>query len=360
MTLLRRVLIMAGGTGGHVFPGLALAEHLRSKGIEVYWLGTREGLESRIVPAAGFTLYYISVGGLRGKGLRTLLSAPFRLTVAIIQSVQHIYKLKPDVILGMGGFVSGPGGIASLLLRYPLVIHEQNTKPGFTNRILASVAKKVLEAFPYTFSLKKKVVTTGNPVRVDLLALPLPEKRLLQTDGRIRVLVIGGSLGAQVLNQIVPKALALLPLLERPVVYHQTGEKHFTLTQQAYQSSNVAAEIVPFIHQMDKAYAWADVVLSRSGALTISELCAVGLGAILIPYPYAVDDHQTTNALFMVKHKAAILVPQAEATAESLSILLKELISAPQKLLMMAQAAYCLRQENVVQNISNILEEVYH
>lgn len=360
MDKLQRVLIMAGGTGGHVFPGLAVAKHMREQGIDVQWLGTPQGLEAQIVPEAGFPIHFISISGLRGKNWKTKLLAPWRLMVAILQALRIIWQLNPNIILGMGGFASGPGGVAAWLLRKKLIIHEQNAKSGLTNRMLAKLAEKVLEGFPNTFSQQRnKVLTIGNPLRKEIALLPSPQHRFSMTTGRdfphkMRLLVLGGSLGAQAINQLLPRALMNLPENLCPVIYHQTGEKHFSDTVVAYKNAKITAEIVPFIKEMDKAYAWADVVVCRSGALTIAELCAAGLGAILIPYPYAVDDHQTANANFMVKQQAALLVQQVVLTENVLAQMLEELCHAPEKCRVMAEAAYRLRKVDATEKVLEV------
>jgi len=357
MTKLKRALIMAGGTGGHVYPGLAVALGLREQAIEVHWLGTRQGLEAHVVPAANIPLHFISIQGLRGKGWRALLRAPWRFTVALVQAIHCIRTIRPDVVIGMGGFVSGPGGVASFLLGKKLIIHEQNAKPGLTNQWLAVLARKVLEGFPNTFTQSRKVVTTGNPVRKEIAALASPSTRSLSS-GPLHLLVVGGSLGAQAINQLLPQALATLPAAERPIVWHQTGEKHYLETLNAYTALGVNARIVPFITAMDQAYSWADMVLCRAGALTIAELCAAGLGAILVPYPHAVDDHQTANANFMVRKQAALVVQQAQLTKEMLASLLYDFYVSAEKRLQMATAAYQLRRVDATESILNICKEV--
>jgi UDP-N-acetylglucosamine--N-acetylmuramyl-(pentapeptide) pyrophosphoryl-undecaprenol N-acetylglucosamine transferase len=358
MSELKRVLIMTGGTGGHVFPGIAVARELQMHGITVAWLGTEKGMEARLVPAAGIPLHFISISGLRGKGFKALLLAPWKLLKAITQAAKVIRQFKPDIVLGMGGFVSGPGGIASWLLGYPLIIHEQNAKAGLTNKWLALVAAKVLEAFPDTFSARKKIITTGNPVRTEITVLPPPAQRFAGRSQPLHLLVIGGSLGAAAFNELVPKALALLDAKERPDVLHQTGEKHTAITQQNYVDLNLTATVQPFIEDMGSAYAWADVVLCRAGALTVAELCAAGLGAILVPYPYAVDDHQTANANYLVKNSAAMIIQQTELTPESLASIIKELSASPAKRTAMAQAAYQLRKIDATSNVLKICGEV--
>lgn len=356
MKALERVLIMAGGTGGHVFPGLAVAKCLRDKGVDVHWLGTQQGLEASVVPREKFPLHFISIGGVRGKNLKTLLLAPFRIGFALIQALFLLFRLKPTVVIGMGGFASGPGGLATWLLRYPLVIHEQNAKPGLTNQWLKKLSKKVFTGFPNVFPGQSNAVVIGNPVRAEIANLPPPSERLQREKGALRLLVLGGSLGAQAINELLPRCLARFELpLE---IYHQTGIQHDKATSEAYRKAGVAAKVVPFIANMHEAYAWADVVLCRAGALTIAELCAVGLGAVLIPFPYAVDDHQTANAKFMADQGAAILIQQRDLTEELLLKTLNELASQPEKRLAMAQAAYQLRQVNVSEKIYEACREI--
>jgi len=352
MNNVKSILIMAGGTGGHVFPALAVAKSFRERGITVNWLGTRKGLEAKIVPEAGFPIHYIDISGLRGKSLKGSLGIPWRLTKAIFQAQKVIRHLQPDAVLGMGGFVSGPGGIASWLMGKKLVIHEQNAKPGLTNRWLAKIAARILEGFPNTFLKREHVVTTGNPVRQEIAELPAPAIRLTKESRQVPcLLVLGGSLGAQAINELLPRVLAKMPESTRPAVYHQTGEKHIHDTIQAYTKAGVSAKIVPFIDAMDKAYAWADIVLCRAGALTIAELCAAGVGAILVPFPYAVDDHQTANAQYMAQHDAALIIQQAVLSEELLENILNDLCHSRDKRLRMAEAAYDLRKIDAVEKV---------
>lgn len=358
MKKLQRVLIMAGGTGGHVFPGLAVAYYLRAKNVEVHWLGTNQGQEAHLVPEANIPLHVIAINGLRGKGMKALLTAPFKVTAAIMQSKRIIQQFQPDVVIGMGGFASGPGGVASWLMRRPLIIHEQNAKAGFTNKILGSFAKKILEGFPASFRAQPKVITIGNPVRIEIENLLGPAERFQTPTKGLRLLVLGGSLGAQALNEIVPRALANLPAHQRPEVLHQTGEKNFEQTKKEYAAKGVTATLVPFIKDMAHAYGWANMVLCRAGALTVAELCAVGLGAILVPFPYAVDDHQTANANFMVKHAAALCIQQKELTENRLADIILQLTHSPERRLAMAQAAYQLRHVHVVEKIFAICKEI--
>lgn len=349
---------MAGGTGGHVIPGLSVAAYLRDQGVEVHWLGTTQGLESQLVPPAGFPLHYVAIYGLRGKGFKRLLTAPLKISSAVRQSQSIIQKINPDIVLGMGGFVSGPGGIASWLMRRPLIVHEQNAKAGMTNKILAYFANKVLEGFPTSFKPQTKVVTVGNPVRVEIENLPSPEARFDITRSPFRLLILGGSLGAQALNEMVPRAIARLPETLRPEIWHQTGTKNFDKAKKVYASLNISAHLSPFIEDMGSAYGWADLVICRAGALTVAELCAVGLGAIFVPFPYAVDDHQTANANFMVKKGAALCIQQSALTEEKLAKVLSEFAKSPEKRLAMACAAYQLRKVKVSKKIFDILSEV--
>jgi UDP-N-acetylglucosamine--N-acetylmuramyl-(pentapeptide) pyrophosphoryl-undecaprenol N-acetylglucosamine transferase len=313
------VLIMAGGTGGHVFPALAVARALRGRNESVVWLGTRHGLESRLVPAEGITLETIPVSGLRRKGVLTWLAAPWRLAIAVAEALRIVRRRRPKVVLGMGGFASGPGGLAAWLLGRPLVIHEQNAVAGLTNRLLAGIAREVLEAFPGSFSARTKTRLTGNPVRAEIIALPDPQQRLAGRTGALRLLVLGGSQGARALNDTVPAAVAQLPAGSRPEIWHQSGEATLELARRAYAETGVSARVEAFITDMAAAYAWADVVVCRAGALTIAELAAAGLPAVLVPFPGAVDDHQTRNAAYLVNAGAAVLIPQTELTPARLA-----------------------------------------
>jgi len=313
------ILIMAGGTGGHVFPALAVAHELIALNRSVVWLGTRRGIENRLVPAAGISLEHIRVAGLRRKGVLSWLLAPFNLVVAIWDALRIVRRRRPSVVLGMGGFASGPGGVAAWLLRRPLVIHEQNAAPGLTNRLLAGLAREVLQAFPGSFSASSNARTIGNPVRAELFNLVAPELRVARHDGALRVLVLGGSQGALVLNETVPAAAALLPAELKLDIWHQAGSATLEQALSNYRASDIEARVDEFIDDMAAAYGWADMVICRSGALTISEIAAVGLGAVLVPYPSAVDDHQTLNARFLVDAGAAVLIPQARLTAQALA-----------------------------------------
>jgi len=330
---------MAGGTGGHVFPALAVAQLLRDQGMGVFWIGTRRGMESRLVPLIGFSMEWISIEGLRGKGARQILTAPWKLLVALRQAGSILRRRRPDLVLGMGGFASGPGGLMAKVLGVPLVVHEQNRVPGLTNRWLSRIAARVFEAFPGSFPDGRGAVASGNPVRREILALPAPKERFAGRAGPGRLLVVGGSLGAKILNEIVAGAVATLPVEQRPRIRHQAGELTLSSALQTYAEADIEAEITPFIADMAEAYAWADLVVCRAGALTISELAAAGVGAILVPYPYAVDDHQTANAGYLADAGAALLMPQAVLSTVSLGVALAKLLGDRPRLLTMAEAA---------------------
>jgi len=338
----RPVLIMAGGTGGHVFPALALARLLREQSLEVVWLGTERGLESRIIPAEGIPIERLSIGGLRGKGVLAWLAAPFRLSRALLQALAVMRRHQPSVVVGLGGFVTGPGGVAAWLTRRPLLIHEQNAIAGFTNRCLAHLARQVLEAFPGSFGRDVHAKVIGNPVRADISAVPPPSARFAGRTGPIRILVIGGSQGAARLNAVVPFALKRLSSWLAFDVRHQAGERWLEAGRASYAQAGVRADVRPFIEDMSEAYAWADLVICRAGALTVSELAAVGVASILVPFPNAVDDHQAYNAQYLVREGAAVLISDRELTAERLSCELQRLCAGRGKLLAMAERARLL------------------
>ena len=315
----RTILVMAGGTGGHIFPALAVADHLRDKGWKVVWLGSKAGMESQLVPQYGFEIEWVRFSGLRGKGRLRLALLPLNLLIALWQSARAIFRVRPDVVLGMGGYISFPGGIVAVLLARPLVLHEQNSIAGLANKVLAQVADRILVAFPGAL---KRSEWTGNPVRREIAELPAPEQRFRDRSGNLKVLVVGGSLGAQILNDTVPRALALIPQTRRPDVTHQAGEKHITRLEKNYRDAGVKATSLAFIHDMAGAYADADLVICRAGALTVAELAAAGVASILVPFPHAVDDHQTHNARFLSDKSAAVLLPQKELTPRKLADLL--------------------------------------
>jgi UDP-N-acetylglucosamine--N-acetylmuramyl-(pentapeptide) pyrophosphoryl-undecaprenol N-acetylglucosamine transferase len=352
-----RIVIMAGGTGGHVFPALAVAHELKARGAEVSWLGTRRGLEADVVPAAGFDIDYISIAGLRGKGMTGWLLAPWRLSKALFQALGIMHRRRPSAVLGMGGFVTGPGGVAAKLLRRPLIIHEQNAIAGLTNRLLSYIADHVLEAFPDAF-YGTRVEQTGNPVRSDIMQLPVAKERYAQRDGRIRLFVLGGSLGAMFFNETLPRALALLPESMRPEVRHQCGKRHPEITRSNYEKAGVEVELLPFIDDMAAMYGWADLVLCRAGALTVSELAVAGVPALLVPYPYAVDDHQSANGRFLSEAGAAELLPQDTLSTEKMADVLKRYCETPEQgrtlLLGMAQQAARLAKPEATQRVADI------
>jgi UDP-N-acetylglucosamine--N-acetylmuramyl-(pentapeptide) pyrophosphoryl-undecaprenol N-acetylglucosamine transferase len=333
------VLIMAGGTGGHVFPALALARALREHSYDVVWLGTRRGIEARVVPAAQIPIEWIDIGGLRGKGAATLLAAPFRLARALWQCLGVMRRHRPLVVVGLGGFVTGPGGLAAWLTRRPLVIHEQNAIAGFTNRQLARFARKVLEAFPSSFGAGVAARDIGNPVRAEFFAQPAPALRFAGRSGAIRLLVVGGSLGAARLNATVPAAIALLRGRLEIEVRHQCGERGLDAARAAYAAAGVAGDVVPFIEDVAAAYASADLVICRAGALTISELAAVGVAAILVPFPAAVDDHQTHNAQYLVDVQAAVRIADRDLEPARLAAEIERLCANRATLLAMAERA---------------------
>ncbi|BAO43503.1 undecaprenyldiphospho-muramoylpentapeptide beta-N-acetylglucosaminyltransferase [Thiolapillus brandeum] len=346
-----RVMIMAGGTGGHVFPALAVARELRERGWDVDWMGTPDSFEARTVPPEGFPLHTISAYRLRGQGLGGLMLAPFRLLRAMGQAGRVLRHSRPQVVLGMGGFVTGPGGLMSRVLGIPLVIHEQNTIPGLTNRWLAKIAARVLEAFPGSFPASVGATETGNPVRADILAVAPPEQRLAGRKDPLRILVIGGSLGAVALNEEIPPALARL---EQPMeIRHQAGRGKAGAASDLYAGLALKAQVSEFIDDMAGALAWADLVICRAGALTISELAAVGVASVLVPFPHAVDDHQTRNARYLVEAGAALLQPQSSIDTQALVQKLAGLLENRKLLLEMAMAARALGRPRATQQVAD-------
>jgi UDP-N-acetylglucosamine--N-acetylmuramyl-(pentapeptide) pyrophosphoryl-undecaprenol N-acetylglucosamine transferase len=309
-------LVMAGGTGGHIFPGLAVAEELRERGWRVHWLGAPGSMESRLVPPRGFTLETIDFGGVRGKGLKTLFLLPLRLLRAFWQALQVVRRVKPDVLVGLGGYITFPGGMMGTLLGKPLVLHEQNSVAGMANKVLAGIADRVFSAFP---NVLKKAQWVGNPLRTGFLKQAAPAQRFAGRSGPLRLLVVGGSLGAKALNETVPKALALLPEAQRPTVLHQSGERQIDALRANYSAAGVTAELTPFIDDTAQAFADADLIVCRAGASTVTEIAAVGAAALFVPFPSAVDDHQTTNARFLADAGGAWLVQQKDLTPHALA-----------------------------------------
>jgi UDP-N-acetylglucosamine--N-acetylmuramyl-(pentapeptide) pyrophosphoryl-undecaprenol N-acetylglucosamine transferase len=348
------VLIMAGGTGGHLFPALAVANVLRARGVAVVWLGVPGGMESRLVPAQGFPIEWVRVGGIRGKGALAWMLAPLRIAHAVAQAIGVLRRVRPRSVLGAGGYVSGPGGIAAWLLRIPLLIHEQNAIAGLTNRWLARLATQVLEAFPGSFGPKVRASTIGNPVREDIASLSPPAQRFAGRESRARLLVFGGSQGARRLNEVLPHALARLGPEHRPQVVHQTGERGLESTRAAYIEAKVEAEVLPFIDDMAKTYAWADLAVCRAGAMSVAELQAAGLGAIFVPLPIATDDHQTKNAAVMVGAGAARILQERDLTPERLGELLAELVLDRARMLKMAEAARSARITDAAARLADL------
>lgn len=349
------VLIMAGGTGGHIFPGLAVAETLRAQGVPVVWLGANGGMETRVVPSHGIELFTVPVGGLRGKGLKTRLLAPLMLARALLASLAVLRRVKPRSVLSMGGYVAGPGGIAARLSGRPLLVHEQNRVAGYTNRKLATYARRVLAGFADALPQAEWV---GNPVRAAIATLPPPAERLAGRHGRPRLLVLGGSLGARALNNAVPQALAQLAPEQRPDVLHQCGARGIDEAREAYEKAGVEGQVVPFIEDMAGTYAWADLAICRAGALTLAELTAAGLGAVLVPFPHAVDDHQTRNAEALVAAGAAELIQERDLDVQALAQRIETLLENRDKLVAMAQAARTLAKPDAAQTIARACVEV--
>ncbi len=334
------IVVMAGGTGGHVFPALAVAEYLRLEGETIIWFGTRAGIEARVVPAADFAIEWLSIQGLRGKGLVKMILAPFRLMHACWQAFVALMRLRPKAVLGMGGFVSGPGGLMAWILNIPLFLHEQNSVIGTTNRLLGRLAKKNYFGFPDASGKMPRSECIGNPVRRDLIGLPAPELRLVGREGNpVNLLVVGGSLGAATLNRVIPEAVSRLQITERPVIKHQCGNGHVEFCEEHYRQANVEAEVFGFIDSMREVYEWADLVVCRAGALTIAELTAVGIASILVPYPSAVDNHQFYNARFLEQHEAARILTEDKLDAVTLALQLRYFVQNRDALIEMSMRA---------------------
>jgi UDP-N-acetylglucosamine--N-acetylmuramyl-(pentapeptide) pyrophosphoryl-undecaprenol N-acetylglucosamine transferase len=354
------VLIMAGGTGGHIFPALSIAEHLRERGYHIEWLGTRKGLEVEVLAGTGISLNFLNVTGLRGKGLPGMMLSPWMLLRSTWQALGLMQQIRPCVVLGMGGYVTGPGGLAARLSGRPLLIHEQNAIAGFSNRLLSRIAVRVMQAFPDTFNASDKVITTGNPVRREISALPA---RTPQTHtARLRVLVLGGSLGAVAINQALPVALSRFSAEERPVVVHQTGKRNIGETQHLYAAAGLQEgediQLQPFIADMAGAYRDADLVICRAGATTVCELAAAGVASVLIPYPHAVDDHQTANARWLSDADAAVLLPQSRLDADTLYQTMRELLTDTEQLSKMACNARALARPDATERVGAICMEM--
>jgi len=348
----KTLLIMAGGTGGHIFPALAVAHKMRDAGWRVVWLGNPDGMEARLVPQHGFEMVWVKFAALRGKGLLRKLLLPFNLLRGFWQAWRALRQVQPHVVLGMGGYITFPGGMMAALAGVPLVLHEQNSVAGLANKVLARVADRILSGFPDVLA---KAEWVGNPVRPEIAALPAPAERLAGRSGPLRLLVIGGSLGAQALNELVPQGMALLGAEALPQIVHQAGEKHIEALQANYAAVGVPAHCVPFIEDMAGAYEWADLVICRAGALTIAELAAAGVASILVPYPHAVDDHQTGNARFLVNVGGAFLLPQGELTADAVALIRNY---SRGQLLAMAEQARSLAKPGAAADVATICAEI--
>ena len=350
----RTALIMAGGTGGHIFPGLAVAEQLRAQGWTVHWLGApAPSMESQLVPPRGFAYETVQFGGVRGKGIKTLALLPFKLLRAFWQSLCVMRRVKPDVVVGLGGYITFPAGMMAVLSGKPLVLHEQNSIAGMANKVLSGVADRVFSAFPHVLP---KAEWVGNPMRAGFVNQPEPAQRFATRSGPLRVLVVGGSLGAQALNTTVPQALAKIPHDQRPSVTHQSGAKQIDALRAAYEEAGVQAELTPFIDDTAQAFADADVVIARAGASTVTELAAVGAAAIYVPFPHAVDDHQTTNARFVVDAGGGWLIQQHELKAQDLADRLQ--FMTRRTLLACAEKAYAVRQIEAVNQVVAACEQL--
>ena len=351
----KTLLVMAGGTGGHVFPGLAVADLLKSRGWKVVWMGNPDGMEAKLVPSRGYEMAWVRFGALRGKGVLRKLSLPFNLLSGCWQALKEIRRVKPDVVLGMGGYITVPGGLMAALSGLPLVVHEQNSIAGLANRMLAKIARRVVCGFPGALP---KSLWAGNPVRREIADLAPPAERMagrLESAEPLRLLVLGGSLGAAAINEMVPKGVALLPENERPVIVHQAGEKHLAQLEKNYEAAGVRANCVAFVEDMAGAYEWADLVICRAGALTVAELAAAGVASILVPFPFAVDDHQTFNAKFLASAGGAVLLPQNEMTPESVSLIRNY---SRGQLLQMAEKARALAKPDAAAEVARVCEEI--
>ena len=350
------VMIMAGGTGGHIFPGLAVARALTAKNIAVVWLGAEGGMETRLVPEQGYTIETLAIKGLRGKGVFSLLKAPLTIVRAIAKAKILMDKHNPSAVISFGGYTAGPGGVAAYLQNRRLIVHEQNCAPGLTNRLLSRIAKKVLTGFPNSFAHIAHT-TVGNPVRAEISALPAPNIHLNQREGKMRLLVLGGSQGARIINALLPKVLAAVGIQDTFEVRHQSGENLYAETTAAYEQANIIAKVEPFIQDMAEAYAWADIVIGRAGALTVSELCAAGVASILVPLPTAVDDHQAKNADFLKQHGGGIWFRQDRQLEQQLKTALIDFAQHPQRLLVMAKAARAAAFPNAANDVAAIIEK---
>lgn len=346
---LQKVLIMAGGTGGHVYPALSVAEKLIGQNVIVEWLGTRRGIENDLVPKKNLPLHFVSISGLRGKNILRWVMLPWQLSRAVVQALLLIKRIKPDLVLGLGGFASGPGGLAAWLLSKPLVIHEQNAVPGTTNRWLNKLSTCSLQAFPNSL---RGATTVGNPIRDNIVSMAPPQERLIGQHKKPRLLILGGSLGALKLNQLIPESLSGIEKSQRPEVWHQTGSAHHQFTLNLYNKLGVDGRVEPFVDSMHLAYGWADLVICRAGALTVSEISSAGVAAVFIPYPYAIDDHQAKNAQYLVEKNAALVIDEEELNVEKLKQLFTETLTNKQQLVKMAVNAREASVSDAAENVA--------
>ena len=355
---MKTLMVMAGGTGGHVFPALAVADFLREQGVRIVWLGTKTGIEAKVVPAAGFDICWMSVTGLRGKGLKRLLTMPFMLGRALIQGIKILRREKPDALLGMGGFAAGPGAISGVLLGKPVLIHEANASAGLTNRLLAPFARRVMTGFPNTDGVSSRSEWTGNPVRNIISA----NKEDLEPKGCVglRVLVFGGSQGALALNRAIPSILSKISKTMKLEIRHQTGKAKLDAVSSEYESLSVDSNVVEFIDDMGEAYRWADIVICRSGAMTVAELCIAGKVSILVPYPHAAGDHQTANASFMTDENAGFLVPESELSFDRINQIFTDITADPDRFRSISNAALRLSRPNATRDVAARCLEVMH
>lgn len=355
-----KVMVLAGGTGGHIYPAMAVAFCLRSQDVDISWMGSRGGMETQVVPKENIELDTVSVKKLRGVSWLNWLFLPISLFIAVVQAWLILQKRKPDVVLAMGGFASGPGAIAAWLRRTPIIVHEQNAIPGLTNRVISLFARNVLCGFPGVFTNLPKAQHVGNPVRNEITEIPVPEERFADRSGALRLLILGGSLGAQVLNRILPEAVANIEQEKRPEIWHQTGQQGMSETVLHYRKHEVEAKVAAFIEDMASAFTWADLVICRAGAMTIAELAAAGLASILVPYPFAVDDHQSTNAAFLVDNGAALLIPENEFKPKRLAETITELGENRSVVMGMAEKARSCASPDAVEIVANICLEAAH
>ncbi len=357
----KTIIIMAGGTGGHVYPALAIADNLKARGYNLLWLGTSKGLEVSVTSRHDYPLLKINVAGIRGKGISRLAFTPFMLARALLQTLIIMMRVRPAAVIGMGGFVSGPGGIAAWLTRRPLLIHEQNAIAGFTNRLLAPFAVSIMTGFPGVFKKSGKLTVTGNPVRTDIINIPKPQQRFHQRTAQpLKILIFGGSIGAKRLNEVIPQTLATLREELQFEIRHQSGQQHLSATEKTYRGLRLQAEVIPFINDMAGAYTWADLIICRAGALTVAELSSCGTASILIPFPYAVDDHQTENAQYLVKAGAAVLIQETQLSIGKLRKVLLRLCRSPEQLLQMAVRARDLAKPEATEIIAKLCMEAAH